>query len=310
MCYSISWSGGRAALAPLGTFNHESKNMTIPISISHPDWRSHTRALAAIARKDWRQYWRYPLNALSSVFHPIIWVTPVYFMGRAFSTQGKAYGFAGYSGTTDYMSFILLGTVLSEFISAVFWGMGYSLKEDMDAGVLEANWLTPVPRLLIQVGRTLTNLFITTLTSLAMLLIAGMLFGFHPTGNAAAAFLTVLPMLIGLYGFGFAFAAVVLILREANTLTDVSNFLVSTLSGSQFPVNSLPRWLLPIALALPLTYGFDAVRGWLLGTQTLIPIRLEIAVLLLFMVVMIGAGVKVFHLVDRSARQRGTLGQH
>ena len=32
-------------------------------------------------------------------------------------------------------------------------------------------------------------------------------------------------MLLGLYGFGFAFAAIVLLMREANTLVDVSSFL-------------------------------------------------------------------------------------
>ena len=36
------------------------------------------------------------------------------------------------------------------------------------------------------------------------------------------------------------------------------------LSGSQFPVNVLPRLLLPLSLALPLTYGFDSVRAYLL----------------------------------------------
>jgi ABC-2 type transport system permease protein len=280
------------------------------ISLSRPSWRSHLIALLAIARKDWRQYWRYPLNAVSSVLQPIVWLTPVYFMGQAFSVNGQAQGFAGYSGTTDYMSFILLGTALSNFINAVFWGMGYSLKNDMDAGVLESNWLSPIPRPLLLVGRTLTSLVITFFTSLAMLLIAGLIFGFRPTGNALAAFLTVLPMLIGLYGFGFAFAALVLIVREANTLVDVSSFLVQIFSGADFPVNALPRWLLPVSLALPLTYGFDAVRGWLLHTRTLLPIPLEIGLILAFMVVMILVGLAAFRSLERRVRVRGTLGQH
>jgi TctA family transporter len=95
-------------------------------------------------------------------------------------------------------------------------------------------------------------------------------------------------MLLGLYGFGFMFAAVVMVMREANTLTDVGNFLVQIFSGANFPVTVLPRWLLPIALALPLTYGFDAVRGILLNTNTLLPIMLEYVVMLVFMVAMIG----------------------
>ncbi len=281
-----------------------------PIGLSQPTWRSQWRALLAIAAKDWRQYWRYPLNAVSSVLQPIVWLTPVYFMGQAFSVNGEAQGFAGYSGSTDYMSFILVGTALSNFINAVFWGMGYALKNDMDAGVLEANWLTPVPRPLLLIGHTFTNLLVTAITSSLMLIVAALIFGFRPGGNLAGAFVTVLPMLLGLYGFGFAFAAIVMMIREANTLTDVSSFLVRIFSGADFPVNSLPSVLLPISLMLPLTYGFDAVRGLLLGTRTLLPTMLEIGLMIVFMVVMIALGLRVFATLERRVRQRGTLGQH
>ena len=280
------------------------------VSLSQPSLKAQLRALYVITRKDWKVFWRYPLNAVSNIFQPIIWITPVYFMGKAFSTNGQALGFAAYSGTGDYMSFILLGTVLTNFILTVFWGMGYALKNDMDAGVLESNWLTPVPRLLILVGRTLSSLLVTMITSLVMLVIASALFGFKPTGNTWAAFLTAIPMLIGLYGFGFAFAAVVLLIREANTLVDVSSFLVQGFSGTNFPVKSLPTWLLPISLLLPLTYGLDAVRGLILRTKTLLPINMEIAILILFMFIMLWFGAWVFNRVERRVRTLGTLGQH
>jgi len=279
-------------------------------TLSQPNLRTQLRAVYVIALKDWKVFWRYPLNAVSQIFQPIIWITPVYFMGKAFSVNGQALGFAAYSGTSDYMSFILLGTVLTNFILTVFWGMGYALKNDMDAGVLESNWLTPVPRLLILVGRTLSSLLVTTITSAIMLLIGAALFGFKPTGSVLAAFLTAIPMLIGLYGFGFAFAGVVLLIREANTLVDVSSFLVQGFSGTNFPVKSLPTWLIPIALILPLTYGLDAVRGFLLGSDTLLPIPVEIAILIVFMFGMLWFGAWVFHRVERRVRTLGTLGQH
>jgi ABC-2 type transport system permease protein len=279
-------------------------------TLSQPNLRTQLRALYVIAHKDWKVFWRYPLNAVSNIFQPIIWITPVYFMGKAFSVNGQALGFEAYSGTSDYMSFILLGTVLTTFILTVFWGMGYALKNDMDAGVLESNWLTPVPRLLILVGRTLSSLLVTMITSGIMLAIGAALFGFQPTGNTLAAFLTAIPMLIGLYGFGFAFAAVVLLMREANTLVDVSSFLVQGFSGTNFPVKSLPTFLIPIALILPLTYGLDAVRGLLLQSETLLPIPMEIAILVVFMFIMLWFGAWVFNRVERRVRTLGTLGQH
>jgi ABC-2 type transport system permease protein len=279
-------------------------------SISQPTFSSHLRALFALIRKDWKQYWRYPLNAVSSIFQPLIWIAPVYFMGLAFSVNGKAVGFSQYSGTTDFMSFILLGTVLESFINAVFWGMGYALKNDMDSGVMESNWLTPIPRLLILVGHSVTNLLVTAITSIGMLIFGGLIFGFHASGDVLKAFVPVIPMMIGLYGFGFAFAAVVMLLREANTLVDISSFLVQIFSGSNFPVNALPKFLLPIALALPLTYGLDAIRHYLINTQPILSIQWEMALLVIFMFIMLWIGTSTFRSLEKRVRTLGTLGQH
>lgn len=273
--------------------------------------RTQLRAIVITAQAGWRRYWRYPLNAVSQVFQPIIWLTPIFFLGQAFSQNGTQTGFAAYSGTGDYMSFILLGSALSSFISTVFWGMGYSLKSEMDAGVLESNWLAPVPRPFMLIGRTLHSMLITALTSISTLLVAGLLFGFRvATANLLPALATTLPMLIGLYGFGFAFAALVLLMKDANTLVDVGNYLVDLLSGSQFPVNVLPKWLLPVSMAIPLTYGFDAFRSFLLGTYTLLPLHYEIILLLVFMVVMLVGGLWVLDKLERHVRTTGTLSSH
>jgi ABC-2 type transport system permease protein len=268
------------------------------------------RALIAVAKNDWRRFWRYPLSVVSQIFMPVTWLVPAYFTSQAFSVNGEAHGFAGYTGTTDFMSFILLGSFLNNFINAVFWGMGYSLKNDMDSGVLESNWMTPVPRSTLLIGRTFTNMVITTITSTCIVLLGWIFFGFHLTGDVVLAFLSVLPMLLGLYGFGFAFASIVLLLRDSNTLVDVSSYLVTLFSGSNFPVTALPRWLLPVAWALPITYGYDAFRGWLLGTRTLLPLHVETGLMVIFMVLMLWTGSIVFRWLERRVRMRGTLGQH
>lgn len=279
-------------------------------SLSVPSWRSNVRAMTAIARKDFIQYTRYPMNAVFNVLQPLIWLTPVYFLGQTFASDAGNIGFAGYSGTTDYMSFILIGTVLMNFVTTVFWGMGYSLKTEMDAGVLESNWVAPVSRPVFLVGRTLANIVITTGMSVVMLILGAWLFGFSVSGNVLAAIGVAIPMLIALYGFGFAFAAIVLLMRDANTMVDVSNFLVSLLSDSQFPVTVLPTLVLLVSLALPLTYGFDAVRGLLLGTDTLLPIPTEVVLMVVFMVVMVWLGLVVFRRVERRCRVLGTLNMH
>lgn len=272
--------------------------------------RSYAWAIVAIARKDWLIFIRYPMNALFRVVQPIIFLTPVYFLGRSFATPRGNTGFAAYAGTADFMSFVLIGALLSNYVSAVFWGMGYALKSEMDTGVLESNWLLPVPRPLFLIGQTLASLAITTLTGTGILAVSWLLFGFRVSGNLLPAVLVLLPTLIALYGFGFAFAGLVFLLRDANTLVDVCDFVVSMLSGSQFPVQVLPHYLLPLALALPLTYGYDAMRNLLLGTRTVLPLADELVILLVSMVLLVGLGYAVFRAIERRCRQLGTIGKH
>ena len=45
-------------------------------SLAQVSWRSHLRAVLAIAKKDSILFFRYPLNALFRVIEPIAWLTP------------------------------------------------------------------------------------------------------------------------------------------------------------------------------------------------------------------------------------------
>jgi ABC-2 type transport system permease protein len=117
-------------------------------------------------------------------------------------------------------------------------------------------------------------------------------------------------VIIGLYGLGFVLAGFVLLLREANTLIDVSHFLLGLICGRDFPVLVLPRPVLLLSLVLPLTYGYDGLRALLLGTRPLAPLPVEAVVAIGFMVVMLAGGTWAFGRFERYCRLHGTLGHH
>ena len=233
------------------------------------------RTLLNVAQKDARLMLRYPLDVASRVFEPLVWLAPVYFLGRAFSVDGAAAGFAAWTGAADYMSFIIVGWVLSSFVSAVMWGMGFSLKTEMDQGILESNWVGPVSPSVLLVGRTLASIALTSLTTL-----------------------------------GFLLAGIVLRLRDANTLVDVSNFVLGLVSGRDFPVAVLPRAVAILSLLLPLTYGYDGIRAILLGTRSLLPLPLQGAVVVAFMAVTVVAGQYALRRLEYRTRVEGSLAQH
>lgn len=273
-------------------------------------WRHYLRALGAIFRKDLQVFLSYPVNVVMRILEPLMWITPVYFMARSFAVDGANVGLHAYTGTTDYLAFFVLGAAVSAYVNAVFWGMGFALKNEMDTGVLESNWLTPAPLLVQMLGRSLFSLFLTTVNVVVIGTCVWLLFGYELTGRVLPALFTVAPLLVALYGFGLGLAGVVLITNNANYIVDIVSNNITILSGSQFPVAVLPRPLLAISLALPLTYAYDAIRGQLLGTTTLMPLALARGILVVFMFVCAFAGITVFGRIQDRCRQMGTLAHH
>lgn len=268
------------------------------------------RALGAVTVKDLRLLLRYPLNVASRILEPLGWLAPVYFLGRAFSDARGAAGFAAWTGVPDYISFVVVGWVLSSYASAVLWGMGFALKTEMDQGVLESNWVAPVSPTVLLVGRTLASIAVTSLTTLGFLALAVPIFGVSVRGGLLASGALALPVVISLYGFGFLLAGVVLRMRDATTLVDVGAFILGLLSGRDFPVAVLPRAVALISLLLPLTYGYDGIRAVLLGTRPLLPLPLQGAVAVAFMGVTVLAGVAALRRLEYRTRVDGSLAQH
>lgn len=273
-------------------------------------YRYYLSVIWAIVKKDARIFSRYPINAVFRIVEPIIWLTPVYFLSKSFQINGENIGFSQYTGTTDYMAFLIIGSIVSSFVSSVMWGMGFSLKEEMDRGTLESNWLTPVPLMVQLIGRSLFSLVITTINALTVAFLVWLLFGFNIGDGIVQSIMTLIPLLIALYGLGFGIAALVLITNDAGNIIDVTNGAINFLTGEQFPVTVLPRFILSISLALPLTYGYDVLRGILLNTNTLLPINLEIGIIMGFMIVGTFTGYKILKRVERYCKTVGNIGFH
>lgn len=272
--------------------------------------RSNLAVLGAVMRKEWLIHLRYPLNLVMRFVEPLMWMAPVYFLGLSFSENGQAVGFAGTTGTNDFIAYILLGTVVGSYVSAVFWGIGFSLKQEMEQGTLESLWLTPNSRLWLLIGRSTIGVLITGLNTVSVMIGAYFLFGFQMGDGIGKALLILVPTVIGLYGFGIAYAGVVLLLRDANTLTDIGNYFLGLLSGEDFPLTSLPKALLILGMTLPTTYAIDLLRTLLLGTEPLVAVPVAIAVIVGSMVLFIAGGRFVFERIDAKVRRMGTLATH
>lgn len=271
------------------------------------------RNLIAAKARFWisfKIYFRYPLKILQVFVDPIIWLAPFYFMQKTFTSGGNLNGFEQYSGNSDFMGFLVIGYMVTAYINTTFWSLGYNLKDEMWQGVLESNWSAPVNRINLLVSRCSFDFVAVTFENIITGVICYLLFGFTITPAILKFLLFLIPGIIGMLGIGIAIASLVLMAKEANGIIDVSSSLVSGFSGSFFPIKVMPRILMMVSLALPLTYLNDSSRAILIGQETLLPLSTEFLVILLSMFVLLFIGSLVFGTVERRCRASGNLSGH
>jgi ABC-2 type transport system permease protein len=257
-----------------------------------------------------KMYFRYPINFIMTLVDPLMWLTPFYFMGKSFSTNGSISGFEKYTGNSDFMGYLVVGYMITSYVSTVFWTMGFSLKEEMREGVLESNWSAPVNRIVLMVSKSLFQFCATTFEVILTGIVCHFAFGFTITSNILQFLAFLIPGIIGMMGLGMAVSAAVLIAKEANGIIDITNSVISAMSGSYFPIKVMPKFFVFISLALPLTYIYDSSRAILINQAPLFSLGKEYFIILIGMIIFCIIGNLIFMRVEKKCRSLGILGTH
>jgi ABC-2 type transport system permease protein len=273
--------------------------------------RLEARAAWAIARKELQVMLRYRLNAINQVVQPIYQVLiPGILLGATFAVGGEALGLAESTGTSDVAGYLFLGMLALTVASAGFWGVGYSIKVELDAGTLEPAWLTPTRRETFIVGRTVSGIIVAAVTTAILVVVGIVLFGAQIAPQLAIAIPILALTSVGVLGIGYLVGAIVLRMRDANFFVDAADFVFVTLSGAAFPIIVLPDLVRWAAYLLPTTHALDLVRVSALGTRPLLPAAVEWVMLVVTSVAFLLVGRRAWLATEHLMRVRGTLGQH
>lgn len=281
--------------------------------LARRSWSSELRVLAAVARKEWLIFRRYPSWIMAILIWPILFPFVYIFTARALSgPHGSTLpAFARAAGTTDYVSFIVVGTVLWMWLNMTLWDMGYFLRNEQMHGTLESTWLCPVWRISIMLGASLTKLATSVLFLGVTVLEFGLLLGIRLVrGNVALLMLIVLLMLPIIYGIGLIFGSLVIRFKEANALVFLVRGIFMVFCGITYPLAVLPAWMQGVAYVLPLTYAIRDIRAAALADAGIAAVAPDLARLAAFAVLLPAIGVIAFSLMERRARRTGTLSQY
>ncbi len=258
--------------------------------------------LAAFFGRDARIELSYRLAFVLNFTGVIFSVLSFYFISRLVDPNSSLDGY-----DTDYFTWILPGIALSNYFTLGLGGFASSLREAQTTGTLEAMIMTPTPLSTIIVGSALWNYFFTTIRVLFYLFLGMLLGARFPNANLFTSVVILLLSVIAFASIGIIAASLIMVIKRGNPISAFLGNIAILVSGVWYPVDTLPVWLRPVGLFLPLRYATDGIRGALLDGKTLGQMPFEVGGIVLFCVVLVPVSLWIFRYAVTIARQDGTL---
>lgn len=283
-----------------------------PQSLSQRSTASELRAFWGVARKEWIIFRRYPSWILALFIWPVIFPAVYVFTARALAgpNGGGMVVFNQSTGTPDYLGYIAIGTTVWMWQNVVLWNVGFALRDEQLRGTLESNWLSPTWRYSFLLGSSMTQLVTMCLFLAVSALEFWLFFGVRYHGNLGLALLVILAAIPSIYGLGIAFASLVVTAKEAHTFVFLVRGVVMIFCGITYPLTVLPDWMQSVARWLPQTHIIAGMRSAALGGATLASLLPILAILMAFGVAWLVIGYVLFSIMERRARQTGSIGHY
>ncbi|HUR12274.1 MAG TPA: ABC transporter permease [Flavitalea sp.] len=195
------------------------------------------------------------------------------------------------------IDFILPGQLGFSLLSAGLFGLSFLFFNLRETLVLKRLNATPIRRPFILFGETIARIVFQMAIIAIILLIGTFVFNFTLVHGwitfVELMFLSLIGLLVFM-GFGYFISGFAKNINSIPVLTNLLGFPQFMLSGTFFPIESLPHWLQPLCRILPLTHLNTAMRNIAFEGAHLQDCGTQLLVLLLWGIAVYAIAIKVF----------------
>ena len=191
-------------------------------------------------------------------------------LAMALILAGMYWAVAGHASHAHRFLGFFVANAFHAYVTTVVLGMGWVVVEEREEyETLKYVVTSPIGMFTYLAGRGSVKLLLASLSTLLTLLVGWFLLGQRWAWSSVQwgplAVALALGLVASLY-LGFLVAGLTLMLpRVSVTLNEGIGVALYLLCGVTFPVDMLPRGVRDLALALPFTHWYEALRRFLLG---------------------------------------------
>lgn len=259
----------------------------------------------AFLRRDLLIAWSYRFQFFAQLGSMVTTMLVFFFLGKLITPQ-QAPQLVAYGG--DYFAFSLVGLAFADYLMLSVNGFASEIRKGQLEGTFEALLTAPIPSLGILLYASLSSFLFTTLRIVLYLAVGVLFFQMHWNLQSPGLLLFIfLLMVCAFWGIGLISATFVLLFKQTSPITWLFGPVSGLLGGVMFPVELLPGWLKWIAELLPITWSLGALRKILLNGATLTDLYLDCCVLIIFAILFLVLGIKVFRKGLQHAQKEGSL---
>jgi ABC-2 type transport system permease protein len=250
----------------------------------------------------WKRHWAWEVVWL---VYGVVNTLAITFIAKQLTNEGVVSG----SQANDLLLFLLIGTLVWAYLSAVLDDISLVVTWERWEGTIEHTLMAPVPRVAHLIGTAVFGVLHAMMrTSLIMLFALPF---FHIDLSQASWTTALVLMLIGslsLIGLGILAGVLPMLYPErGEQMSFMVQAVVLLISGVYYSVDTLPGWFAVVSRISPATYLLRDVRGALIDGKTLVDLRGDVTILFVFAAVLIPLSIATFSAAERWAKRTGRL---
>lgn len=208
------------------------------------------------------KYRAYPMDFfIGNVLSGFYTALGAYMMYKLMFAKKLSPTFAQFTGTRDYMSYVIVGSLIYIFVIRTCLNVSRSLITELREGTLESLMLAPFRRVEYFLGNMLVQTITTTVEIFISLLVAipfGINFShFNLAGFIGAAIFS----LYAYFGVSMILGVIMLYTRDTYISQNTLFTFLFLVCGITFPPQYLPGWLRLIAELIPITQSVTLIRN-------------------------------------------------